>query len=167
MAATEEKTGSEVLAIAHNGNLSNGRMFPMIEAFGKKIDKGYAEARARWEPLYEITQTKGDGEAHPYLSPNDEFADFELWDKGNLDGSVAKTKEMLEFEYARSALKNGLELEAKLGANPYKFGLHRQQRRAHRPRGDGGGQLLRQDHAAGAEPGAPDQDLHRRTRAPA
>jgi hypothetical protein len=123
MAATEEKTGSEVLAIAHNGNLSNGLMFPMVEAFGKKIDKAYAETRAKWERLYEVTQTKGTGEAHPFLSPNDEFANFELWDKGNLDGSVPKTKDMLEYEYARAALKNGLALEAKLGANPYKFGL--------------------------------------------
>jgi hypothetical protein len=123
MAAAEEKTGSEVLAIAHNGNLSNGGMFPTIEAFGKKIDRNYAETRAKWERLYEVTQTKGTGESHPYLSPNDEFANFELWDKGNLDGSVAKKKEMLEFEYARSAFKNGLVLEAKLGVNPYKFGL--------------------------------------------
>jgi hypothetical protein len=123
MAAAEEKTGSEVLAIAHNGNLSNGGMFPTIETFGKKIDRNYAETRAKWERLYEVTQTKGTGEAHPYLSPNDEFANFELWDKGNLDGSVAKKKEMLEFEYARSAFKNGLVLEAKLGVNPYKFGL--------------------------------------------
>jgi len=123
MAATEEKTGSEVLAIAHNGNLSNGVMFPVVEAFGKKLDKNYVKTRARWERLYETTQTKGTGEAHPFLSPNDEFADFELWDKGNLDGSVAKTRDMLEFEYARSALKNGLALEAKLGTNPYKFGL--------------------------------------------
>jgi hypothetical protein len=123
MAATEEKTGSDVLAIAHNGNLSNGRMFPIVEAFGKKVDRGYAETRAKWERLYEVTQTKGDGEAHPFLSPNDEFANFEKWDKANLDGSVAKSKEMLEFEYARSALKNGLKLESLLGANPYKFGL--------------------------------------------
>ena len=123
MAAAEEKTGSEVLAIAHNGNLSNGLMFPVVEAFGKKIDRNYAETRAKWERLYETTQTKGTGEAHPYLSPNDEFANFELWDKGNLDGSVAKTKDMLEYEYARSAFKNGLLLEAKLGVNPYKFGL--------------------------------------------
>ena len=123
MAATERKTGSEVLAIAHNGNLSNGRMFPMIEAFGKKLDREYVETRARWERLYEVTQTKGTGEVHPFLSPNDEFANFEIWDKGNLDGSVAKTKDMLEFEYARSALMNGLKLEAELGTNPYKFGL--------------------------------------------
>jgi hypothetical protein len=98
-------------------------MFPTVEAFGKKLDKNYVETRAKWERLYEVTQTKGTGEAHPYLSPNDEFANFELWDKGNLDGSEAKTKDMLQYEYAREALKNGLVLEAKLGTNPYKFGM--------------------------------------------
>jgi hypothetical protein len=123
MAAAEAKTGTELLAIAHNGNLSNGIMFPTVEAFGKKLDKTYVETRARWERLYEMTQTKGTGEAHPYLSPNDEFADYELWDKSNLDGSAPKKKEMLEFEYARSALKHGLKLEQQLGTNPYKFGL--------------------------------------------
>jgi hypothetical protein len=123
MEAYEKKTGGSVLAIAHNGNLSNGLMFPVIEAFGKQIDRDYATQRARWERLYEATQTKGDGETHPFLSPNDEFANFERWDFGNLDASVAKTKEMLEFEYARAALKNGLKLERTLGVNPYKFGL--------------------------------------------
>nr|WP_218281013.1 DUF3604 domain-containing protein [Verrucomicrobium spinosum] len=123
MDAYEKKTGGSVLAIAHNGNLSNGTMFPIVEAFGKAIDREYAEARAKWERLYEATQTKGDGETHPFLSPNDEFADQERWDKGNLDGSEAKKKEMLEFEYARAALKNGLKLEEKLGVNPYKFGM--------------------------------------------
>jgi hypothetical protein len=123
MQAYEEKTGGSVLAIAHNGNLSNGRMFPVVEAFGKTIDRDYVETRAKWERLYEAAQTKGDGEAHPFLSPNDEFADFETWDKANLDGSVAKKREMLEFEYVRSALKNGLKLERELGTNPYKFGL--------------------------------------------
>jgi hypothetical protein len=123
MAAYEEKTSGNVLAIAHNGNLSNGSMFPAVEAFGKKLDRGYVETRARWERLYEVTQTKGTGEAHPFLSPNDEFAAFELWDKGNLDGSVAKTNDMLPAEYAREALKSGLVLEQKLGANPYKFGM--------------------------------------------
>lgn len=123
MAAFEQKTGGDVLAIAHNGNLSNGEMFPMVEAFGKKIDRAYADERAKWERLYEVTQTKGTGEAHPFLSPNDEFADYELWDKGNLDGSVAKKKEMLQYEYARRALQNGLLLEQKLGVNPYKFGM--------------------------------------------
>ena len=123
MQAYEEKTGGSVLAIAHNGNLSNGRMFPTRKAFGRRIGKDYVEARVRWERLYEVTQTKGTGEAHPFLSPNDEFAAFELWDKGNLDGSVAKTDDMLEFEYARAAFKNGLVLEKKLGTNPYRFGL--------------------------------------------
>ena len=124
MAMCEEKTGAQILAIAHNGNLSNGRMFPIIESFtGKKIDRAYAENRMRWEPLYEITQIKGDGETHPFLSPNDEFANFERWDKGNLDLTEVKKPEMLEFEYARSALRNGLKMEAELGVNPYKFGV--------------------------------------------
>jgi len=124
MDAYEKKTGGSVLAIPHNGNLSNGIMFPVEKAYtGKKVDKVYVEQRAKWERLYEVTQTKGTAEAHPYLSPTDEFADFELWDKGNLDASAAKKKDMLEFEYARSALKNGLKLEARLGTNPYKFGM--------------------------------------------
>ncbi len=124
MAAYEDKTGGNVLAIAHNGNLSNGRMFPLIEpGINKPIDREYAETRMKWERLYETTQIKGDGEAHPYLSPNDEFANYELWDKGNLDLSVPKTKEMLEFEYTRAALKNGLKVEKQLGVNPYKFGI--------------------------------------------
>ncbi len=123
MAAYEDKIGGDVLAIPHNGNLSNGLMFPLVEAFQQELDEGYVQARAKWEPLYEVAQTKGDGEAHPSLSPNDEFANFETWDKGNLDGSVAKTPEMLPHEYARSALKLGLKLEDELGTNPYKFGL--------------------------------------------
>jgi len=124
MAAYEQKTGGQVLAIAHNGNLSNGTMFPIIESFtGKPIDREYAEQRSHWERLYETTQIKGDGETHPFLSPNDEFANYERWDKGNLDMSQAKKKEMLEYEYARSALRNGLKLEQELGINPYKFGL--------------------------------------------
>ncbi len=77
MAAYEAKTGGNVLALAHNGNLSNGRMFPIIESFtGKAVDREYAESRARWEPLYEATQIKGDGESHKFLSPNDEFAGY-------------------------------------------------------------------------------------------
>jgi hypothetical protein len=123
MEAYEKKTGGSVLAIAHNGNLSNGLMFPMIETFGRTLDPDYVKTRARWERLYEATQTKGTSEAHPFLSPNDEFADFELWDIGNLDLSGPKTKEMLQYEYAREALKNGMELEQKLGTNPYKFGM--------------------------------------------
>lgn len=124
MQAYEDKTGGDVLAIAHNGNVSNGRMFPLIEFFtGKPMDRGYVEARHKWEHLYEVTQMKGDGEAHPYLSPNDEFAGFEIWDQGNLDNGEAKTKEMLKFEYARQALMNGLKVESELGVNPFKFGM--------------------------------------------
>jgi hypothetical protein len=124
MDAYEKKTGGNVLAIPHNGNLSNGIMFPVERNFeGKEIDKSYVEQRAKWERLYEVTQAKGDSEAHPFLSPNDEFADFATWDEGNLDASAAKKEEMLQYEYARQALKNGLALEGKLGTNPYKFGM--------------------------------------------
>lgn len=124
MSAYEAKTGGQVLAIAHNGNLSNGRMFPLIESFtGKPIDREYAETRALRERIYEATQIKGDGETHPFLSPNDEFANYERWDKGNLDLSELKKPEMLEYEYARAALRNGLKLEQELGVNPYKFGM--------------------------------------------
>jgi hypothetical protein len=121
----ESKIGGEVLAIPHNGNLSNGMMFAMQDDFddGRPFDKDYAATRQKWERLYEATQMKGDGEAHPFLSPEDEFADFETWDYGNLDASEKKTKEMLPGEYARSGLKRGLELEAKLGVNPFKFGM--------------------------------------------
>jgi hypothetical protein len=120
----EDKTGGDLLAIAHNGNLSNGLMFPLINHVdGKPITKSYAETRALWEPLYEATQIKGDGEAHPLLSPNDEFADYGTWDKGNLNLSEAKTDDMLPHEYARSALALGLKIEQELGTNPYKFGM--------------------------------------------
>jgi len=120
----QEKTGGHVLAIAHNGNLSNGIMFPLVESFtGKPVDLEYAMTRAKWEPLYEVTQIKGDGETHPFLSPNDEFADYETWDQGNLDLSAPKKQDMLQYEYARSALQLGLQLEQKLGVNPYKFGM--------------------------------------------
>jgi hypothetical protein len=123
MQAYEDKSGGQLLALAHNGNLSNGIMFPEINPVTKKpLTKAYAETRIRWEPIYEVTQIKGDGEAHPYLSPNDEFADYEPWDKANL-GPVPKKKEMFQYEYAREALKNGLKLEEKLGVNPYKFGM--------------------------------------------
>jgi hypothetical protein len=120
----EKTTGGDVLAIAHNGNLANGIMFPFIEQYdGKKLDKTYVEKRSKWEPLYEVTQIKGDGETHSFLSPDDEFADYETWDIGNLDVSEAKTEDMLAGEYAREALKRGLALEERLGTNPYQFGM--------------------------------------------
>ena len=123
--AYETKTGGQVLAIAHNGNLSNGWMFPWDTnpVTNQPLTREYAETRIRWEPLYEATQIKGDGEAHNVLSPTDEFAGFELWDKGNLNLSELKKPEMLQGEYARTALQTGLQLEQKLGVNPYKFGM--------------------------------------------
>jgi hypothetical protein len=117
------RTGAETLAIPHNGNLSNGRMFSVETFDGKPLTRELAELRARLEPIVEVTQIKGDGEAHPMLSPNDEFADFDTWDKSNLNGTEAKTPEMIQYEYAREALKIGLRLGAKLGVNPYKFGM--------------------------------------------
>lgn len=121
----ERETGGQMLAIPHNGNLSNGWMFPLVDNFDEDnpLDDTYLKARTRWEPLVEVTQSKGDAEAHPLLSPDDAFADFETWDMGNLDVSEAKAPEMLPGEYARSALKRGLELDATQGINPYKFGM--------------------------------------------
>jgi hypothetical protein len=123
MAGYEENTGGRVLALAHNGNLSNGLMFDTKTYSGKRLTKSYAETRSRYEPLYEVTQQKGDGEAHPFMSPDDEFADFETVDMGNINGKVAKTNDMLPKEYARSALLEGLRQEEKLGVNPFKFGM--------------------------------------------
>jgi hypothetical protein len=120
----EETTGGSAFAIAHNGNLSNGIMFPVDTRYeGSPVDAEYVALRNRWEPLYEVTQIKGDGETHPFLSPDDEFADYETWDAGNLDLSASKTDDMLQYEYAREALKNGLLIEERLGTNPYKFGM--------------------------------------------
>lgn len=123
MAKYEAETGDSILAIPHNGNLSNGRMFEAKRIDGSAFDAAYARERIRWEPLVEATQIKGDGETHPYLSPNDEFADYETWDMGNLGGTADKEPSMLEGEYARSALRLGLEVEAETGVNPYRFGM--------------------------------------------
>jgi len=121
--AYEKKSGGRVLAIPHNGNLSNGMMFAPTTLEGAKLDESYAKRRNRWEPLYEATQIKGDGETHPLLSPDDEFADFETWDVGNLDLSEKKTDAMLPYEYAREALKLGLRYRDELGVNPFEFGM--------------------------------------------
>jgi len=123
MEAYETDTGGRVLTIPHNGNLSNGLMFDDVTLTSKQpLDADYARRRMRFEPLYEVTQTKGDGEAHPALSRNDEFADFETWDVGSF-GPTPKTPDMLPREYAREAFKRGLAYEQAFGANPFKFGL--------------------------------------------
>ncbi|MFK7977988.1 MAG: DUF3604 domain-containing protein [Halioglobus sp.] len=119
----EQATGGRVMSIPHNGNVSNGYMFALNKIDGDPLDQAYAQARARWEPIYEVTQVKGDGEAHPFLSPDDEFADFETWDQDNIARTVPKTNAMLRHEYARPALQLGLELEKSIGTNPFKFGL--------------------------------------------
>ena len=123
LAAYEENTGGQVLAIPHNGNLSNGMMFSMTDLTGTPISKAYAKTRARWEPLFEVSQIKGDSETHPLLSPNDEFADYERWDVGNLALTQKKENDMLAGEYARSGLKRGLLLKQQLGINPFKVGM--------------------------------------------
>ncbi len=122
MAAWEGKTGGALLAIPHNGNLSNGKMFALNTFEGNPLTREWAETRAKWEPMYEITQIKGDGETHPSLSPSDEFAGFEKWDAANLAG-VPKNPGMIESEYARRALQEGLKLEQTLVVNPFKFGF--------------------------------------------
>ena len=119
----QKDTGAEVLAIPHNGNLSNGRMFSVETFDGRPLSRELAELRASLEPIIEVTQIKGDSEAHPMLSPNDEFADYETWDKSNLNGTEAKQPEMLQYEYTREALKTGLKLEKTLGVNPFKVGM--------------------------------------------
>ena len=119
----ERKTGGRLLAIPHNGNLSNGRMFELQTFNGGPLTKEWAAQRARWEPLFEAIQFKGQSEAHPSLSPNDEFvAGYELWDRGNLN-LVPKKPGMIQHEYLREALKNGLRLEQQFGVNPFKYGM--------------------------------------------
>ncbi|PRY19514.1 uncharacterized protein DUF3604 [Aliiruegeria haliotis] len=124
LAGYEAQTGGNVIAVPHNANVSNGLMFAPTKFDGSPMDAEYAAKRNRWEPMHEMTQIKGDEETHPLLSPDDEFADFESWDVGNISGTVPKTPEMLRYEYARSALKVGLEVEREIGVNPFKFGLY-------------------------------------------
>jgi hypothetical protein len=128
MAAYEKRTGDFVLAIPHNGNLSNGMMFMPRTLAGRPFDRAYAQARARWEPVYEITQIKGDGEAHPFLSPNDEFAGYELWDKEDRSPSRRRARH-----------------------EPVQVRRHRQHRLPYIAGHRGRGELLRQAHRQGAE----------------
>lgn len=122
LAEYEARTGGDVLAIPHNGNLSNGRLFSVSNFDGTPLTAEMAALRARFEPVIETTQIKGDSEAHPFLSPDDEFADFDTWDASNLNGTQAKTQDMLQYEYSREAYKTGLMLEDTIGINPYKVG---------------------------------------------
>ncbi|WP_105103744.1 DUF3604 domain-containing protein [Microbulbifer pacificus] len=123
MKAYEDKTGGRVLAIPHNGNMSNGRMFEQKRFDGSPMTKEWAEMRARYEPLYEVTQIKGQSESHPSLSPEDEFANWDLWDRGNLI-LAPKPKGSFRYEYWRPALKDGMVIEETLGVNPFQYGAN-------------------------------------------
>ncbi|MGX4675957.1 DUF3604 domain-containing protein [SAR92 clade bacterium H246] len=146
MAEYERQTQDEVLAIPHNGNISNGLMFALETANGEPLTEDYARKRSRWEPLFEVTQIKGDSESHPLLSPDDNFADYETVTPQSFHSDWAElTKETLgltdydawvakkiaqgdktwnyTYGYARPALKLGLQQQAKLGINPFKFGM--------------------------------------------
>jgi hypothetical protein len=123
LSAYEQKTGGRALAIPHNPNISGGRMFEPVDFSGKPFTAKYAEERARWEVLLEVVQTKGQSETAPFLSPTDEFADFEVWDKMNLGSLKLHEDAFYKNEYARAALKSGLKFEQELGTNPFKFGL--------------------------------------------
>jgi len=120
----QRKAGNELLAISHNANLSDGRMYPIdVDSFGRPIDAAWAESRTRNERLIEIKQIKGQSETHPLLSPNDEFASYEIFsgllglppDIGRID--------RVHGSFARQALKDGITLQDTRGYNPYKFGM--------------------------------------------
>ncbi len=123
--AYETRTNGKALAIPHNANLSNGRMFAFTDFEGSPIDADYASRRARWEPLVEVTQIKGDSESHPFLSPNDEFASYgdAGWELGNLTVTGTHTQDMHGGDYVREALKRGFVIERDTGINPFKLGM--------------------------------------------
>ena len=111
--------GIESLAIPHNSNGSDGFMFALKDSFGNPFTKEYAELRMRNEPIVEITQVKGTSDTHPLLSPNDEWADFEL-----MELRIASTlASQPEGSYVRNAFLNGMLMEEESGINPYKFGV--------------------------------------------
>jgi len=121
----EKKTGGRVLTIAHNPNLSCGLMFGEKNQEGKPFSftAEYAQLRSRFDRLTEATQCKGDSETTPQLSPEDQFADFERWNKCNIFGLVATTPEMLPYNYVRSAFKLGLQHQQQIGVDPFKCGV--------------------------------------------
>ena len=123
LASYEQLTGGRAIAIPHNSNMSNGRMFPEVNAKDQALSERYITESSRWEPLMEVTQVKGDVETHPSISPGDPFADFETWDAGNILQTEEKTDLMLRYEYARSVLAVGMSIEDRLGTNPYQFGF--------------------------------------------
>lgn len=120
---TSADIGADFVAIPHNSNISNGLMFNDVDSDGHPISASYARTRMRWEPVAEVTQIKGDSETHPSLSPDDEFADFETFEHVMTFGADEQAEVDQVSNYARSALKRGLEIEQTTGANPFKFGM--------------------------------------------
>ncbi|WP_310620169.1 DUF3604 domain-containing protein [Flexibacterium corallicola] len=118
---TSKKTGARFVAIPHNSNISKGYMFAETTLKGRPITQDYARTRVNWEPVVEVTQVKGDSETHPSLSPDDEFADFENYTNYIQKGQYKFNPQSGDF--IRSALKTGIQIEQKIGANPYKFGM--------------------------------------------
>jgi hypothetical protein len=116
-------TGADFVSIPHNSNLSKGYMFAKRQLNGDALDTEYATKRAKWEPLVEVTQIKGDSETHPDLAPTDEFADFERFNFYLQAVPQAQGYKAQQGDTIRSALKAGLELEQELGVNPFKFGM--------------------------------------------
>ena len=116
---TNADTGIDFVAIPHNSNISGGLMFDLVDSNGLPVNSEYARTRMRWEPVIEVTQTKGTSEVHPDLAPTDEFADYEIRRK-LLIGTPTPAD---EGDYARSALLRGLTIQHSAGVNPYKFGM--------------------------------------------
>ena len=111
---TSRRVGTDFLAIPHNSNISSGRMFDLVDSDGQPISAAYANTRMRWEPVVETTQFKGDSESHPFLSPDDEFADYEQF--------ILAGQKPLPGSYVRNGLMRGLSIEQQTGVNPYQFG---------------------------------------------
>ena len=158
---TSRRPAAALLAIPHNGNLSNGLMFPLIEPVsGGKLDKEYALTRAKWERLYEVTQTKGDGEAHPFLSPNDEFADFNRWDRSQPRRLGAQEAGDAGIRIRAFGLQERPQARGGTGREPLQVRPRRLDRLAHRHLGGRGGQFLRQDGHRRAEPATVGASVH-------
>ena len=140
----EARTGSDVLAIPHNGNLSNGRMFTVESFDGEPLTAELAARRIRNEPLIEATQIKGDGESHPFLSPADEFAGYEIWDRSNLNGTEAKTPGDAEVRIRPRGAEDRAQARERARRQPLQVRHDRLDRLAHLALDRRGGELLRQ-----------------------
>ena len=117
----QREQGMELMAIPHNGNMSDGLMYALSQHEGKPITKEYAEARMRNEPINEVVQIKGQSMSHPVLAPNDEFADFELFQY--TFATVVPPPSRPQNSFVREAYQNGLRYQRDLGTNPFQFGI--------------------------------------------